>query len=94
MMRKISGVPGGCLSHRDIPASSTPWPLLTSLHLCGVLNESGPLRLKDLNVWPLGIGRYSLIVGRNVLLGVAFGISKAQARPSGTLSSCCLWALM
>ena len=48
----------------------------------------------------LRIRRYGLVridvtfFGGNVPLRVGFGVSKAQARPSVSLSSCCLWIQM
>ena len=55
--------------------------LTTHLHS---LNENATL------VWSGTIRRCDL-VGGSVSLGVGFEVSEAQARPSVTLSSCCLW---
>ena len=34
------------------------------------------------------------LVGGSASLRVGFGVSEAQARPSGSVSSCCLWIWM
>jgi hypothetical protein len=62
----------------------------------GKATVCGPHRLIDLNVWSPDSGsirRYG-ILGGNVVMGVGFEVSNAQAKHSVSLSSCCLWIQM
>jgi hypothetical protein len=75
---------------------ATTWPLkskalssdsfwFSDICLCDGLNKNGP----HLPIVSVRIRRSDLI-GGSVSLGVGFEVLEAQARPSVTLSSCCL----